>query len=724
MLTKNKSSVIKELKLKLMIAILILLFFCLFVFGINSYQEALKLAAEDVKRHSNSVALDMQNVLGKQMFQFSTFSDSKIFAELSRNILYTQYANRELKKLVDNNLLIDAAFISDGSEYIVEGFPLATLRFNNLGVINYTLDKLAKQNPLLKIELAYFDDKIDGLQNDTVGSLFIAIPLRSSNASLINPFDTTGVLFLLVNPEELTSKEKKLPYSNLKIIVNDKVWYGITNVQGKSTINIEEAVFDQDSDGQNVVVGVEHAKSYYTERVFSSIFYSSMVIALLFYIMFLYISRLSRRIINPITTLNKLATRLKEGQYQIPHKESEFIEFEQVYQTITHLADTITNQIKDLEQQRQRAEESEQVKANFLANMSHEIRTPMNGILGTLQVLQRQAIPFEAHQLVEKGLLSSKTLLTIVNDILDFSKIEAGRLTLESIPLDVSKLVELTVADLQPIAEAKHIKMTISHSEGYKEGWLGDPVRLKQIILNIMSNAVKFTDRGKVSLEISDQHDQLCLEVADNGIGMSKHIVDGLFSRFEQADKSTTRRYGGTGLGMAITKQLVDLMDGTIKVESELNVGTKFIVCLPLHRQSMSAVKKLRKTFSETPNLTGKTILVAEDNKINQSVFLAMIKPTHAKVIVAEDGLEAIALHEQYKPDMIFMDIQMPNMDGIDACLKIKEVDSKTPIVALTANVMNEDVKKYMRTGFTSHLGKPVELSLLYRELSFHLLED
>lgn len=679
---------------------------------------------EDVKRHSNSLSLDIQNTYGKNAYQLSALSDSKVLAELPYNILYTQYAYRQLKRLVDENDLVDAAFISDGSEYIVEGFPLSTLKFNNLGLINYTLEKITRQNPTYEIGLLYLSEEIENIQADDVnGSLFITIPLRSSNSSLINPYDTTSVLFLLINPAQLIREKNELEYSNVTIRVNDENWYSAKNSSSNSMLSFVETVFDRQNNGVDFEVTVSHDQGFYTKRVFETIFYSSIVIALLFLLMFIYISRLSKRITVPLGKLEKMANRLREGNYEVESQETEFREFETVYQTMELLSKRITKQITDLEQQKLRAEESERVKANFLANMSHEIRTPMNGILGTLQILQRQSLPSESQDLVDKGLLSSKTLLTIVNDILDFSKIEAGQLTLEEIPIDVSKLVELTVADLQPSAEIKSLNFVVDKSDDYQDGWLGDPVRIKQIILNLVSNAVKFTDSGHVTIKLSNPNAKLCLEVLDSGIGMSEKILSGLFTRFEQADKSTTRRYGGTGLGMAITKQLVDLMGGTIEVKSELKKGTHFTIHLPLKRATMAKVKKVRRAHSATPNLKGKKILVAEDNKINQAVFLAMVKPTNAEIKVAEDGVEAIAMHKEFSPDIVFMDIQMPNMDGIDACLKIKEVDSKTPIIALTANVMQEDVKKYMRTGFVSHLGKPVELSMLYRELN-HYLRD
>ncbi len=721
--SQNKKSVLKEIQFKLSFATLILISVCVLIFGLESYKQSISLAKEDVKRHSSSVALDLQNELAKQIYGLSSLADNKVLAELPTNLLYTQYAFRELKRIVNVNPLVDAAFISDGSEFVVEGYPLEALKFDRSTLLPYTKSLMQRNNADFQLELFYTPEIMDVESAITKGSLFLSIALRKSNESLIDPYQTTAILYLLLNPTYLLINDKNTNYSNTKVVVNGVNWFTKSNTHFDSDLTYTYPTFTTEKDGVNLDIQVVHDKNYYTTSVFNSIASSLFIIILTFVLLIFYMIKFSKRLKKPLKNLEKVANSIQSGRYIVCDIESEFLEFDSVFKAIDHMSTTVNQQFLDLQKQKLKAEVSEQAKGNFLANMSHEIRTPMNGILGTLQILQRQSLPYESEELVEKGILSSKMLLTIVNDILDFSKIEAGRLAIEVIPINVSKLVESTIAELQPEAESKGISIELTLDSSYREGWLGDPVRIKQIALNLLSNAIKFTDKGGVFIDLKVEDEQLFLKCRDTGIGMSKTIIGGLFSRFEQADKSTTRKYGGTGLGMAITSQLVSLMGGQITVDSELTKGTTFKLLLPLKQTDMKKLTVERKTKIGTPRLKGKTILLAEDNKINQTVFLAMMKPTLANIVVAFDGKEAVEKFNEVQPDIVFMDIQMPIMDGIEACIEIKKIDNRVPIVALTANVMSEDVAKYMATGFVAHIGKPVEINKLYRELDHYLIE-
>ncbi|WP_024609329.1 CHASE domain-containing protein [Pseudoalteromonas sp. TAB23] len=362
------------------------------------------------------------------------------------------------------------------------------------------------------------------------------------------------------------------------------------------------------------------------------------------------------------------------------------------------------------------AEQASQAKSEFLANMSHEIRTPMNGILGTLQLLQEQPLNEKSKEYLKKSLYSTRSLTTIINDILDFSKIEAGKLSLEYKSFDLFELIHHLESDLGLQASDKNIylKFIINIEHKY---WVGDPVRLRQIFLNLISNAIKFTSQGGVTVtfRLTDEN-KICCCISDTGIGISEQAIERLFERFEQAEQSTTREYGGTGLGLPITKSLIGLMNGEIKVTSQLDSGSQFYVYLPLKQAQIDDSTLITKNV-ELPDLSGKTILLAEDNKINQLVASAMLEPTKATIIIANNGLEAISLYESHKPDIIFMDIQMPKMDGLQACKKIKALNNEQIVIALTANVFTEQ-KEIYRQLFDGYVSKPIEKHELVGMLS------
>ncbi|ATG77989.1 CHASE domain-containing protein [Pseudoalteromonas sp. 1_2015MBL_MicDiv] len=386
------------------------------------------------------------------------------------------------------------------------------------------------------------------------------------------------------------------------------------------------------------------------------------------------------------------------------------------------IAFDLTQQIKHeeaLAQAKELAEQSSKAKSEFLANMSHEIRTPMNGILGTLQLLQEQPLNEKSQEYLKKSLYSTRALTTIINDILDFSKIEAGKLSLESMHFELNELINHLESDLALFANEKGIYLRFISNIDHNY-WIGDPVRLRQIFINLISNAIKFTHEGGVTVEFKLTDDNKIYGiVSDTGIGISQNAIDRLFERFEQAETSTTREYGGTGLGLPITKSLISLMKGEIKVTSTLNSGSQFCVYLPLKKANIKAID-LNTKYLEFPDLSNKTILIAEDNKINQLVATAMLEPTKANIVIANNGLEAIALYESLLPDIILMDIQMPKMDGFEAC---KKINSKQVIIALTANVFTEQKELYKQL-FDGYISKPIEKQELIKALHMNNTEE
>ncbi|MEP7702868.1 PAS domain S-box protein [Paraglaciecola sp. 25GB23A] len=378
------------------------------------------------------------------------------------------------------------------------------------------------------------------------------------------------------------------------------------------------------------------------------------------------------------------------------------------------------NAINELETAKQKAEHATQTKSEFLSNMSHEIRTPMNAILGGLQMVNINSLDTKSKVMLKNAVSSSQSLLTIINDILDYSKIESNKLSLEQEPFSMRDIIKSVKFEVDSLVSNKGIQLAIKIDESFHDRWLGDIVRVKQILLNLVSNAVKFTEKGSVNIFFSEipyhEKQAISIEVADTGIGISEEAQARIFDRFSQADNSTTRKFGGTGLGMSITISLTQMMGGTIDVKSKVGRGTNVRVILPLAITNKSISSLVQKSMTP-PQLKGKKILVAEDNEINQMVVQSMLESTNAALTIVDNGKQAVEAAKKEDFDLILMDIQMPEMDGVEAMKNISSFNNHIPIVALTANAMVDDVSNYLSQGFDAHIAKPIDISTLYGTL-------
>jgi len=373
---------------------------------------------------------------------------------------------------------------------------------------------------------------------------------------------------------------------------------------------------------------------------------------------------------------------------------------------IRALVESLDNKIIELNETNVRLLKADGAKDAFLANISHELRTPMNGICGSLQLLKDEKLDENALHLIDTALRSADILIMIVNEILDLSKIKAGKLKLEHRNFNLVELLTDVEVLFTKECQIKDIVFGIERHIQHEE-WRGDSLRIKQILLNVLNNAVKFTDSGHISLIIDSNVEQkrISITISDSGIGMNELELSKLFQTFEQADPSTTRKYGGTGLGMTIVKSLVEAMEGTIDVTSEKGKGTNVEIVLSII--PTMATKRSSSQIEEYEELN-LTALVAEDNKINQVIAQKMLDSLGCHVVMANNGKEAMQLLDDTF-DVILMDIQMPEMDGIKACELIKERRPYLPVIALTANVRPVDIEKYMATGFDDVIDKPLK---------------
>ncbi|WP_394251017.1 response regulator [Vibrio profundi] len=438
--------------------------------------------------------------------------------------------------------------------------------------------------------------------------------------------------------------------------------------------------------------------------------------------------------------LRKLTDAAKQVKQQGPgfqlqvNQKDELSEVASAFNKMSH---SLQSNYEEIQQARQEAEQASESKSRFLASMSHEIRTPMNGVLGILTLLQETKLTKEQNHLVNTATDSGELLLSIINDILDFSRMEANTLILEQKPFSVTDCINGTIESFTSSVNKKNLNLIATYHNTMPDVVIGDVHRFKQILLNLIGNAIKFTSEGTIEVAVSStQHkdDKVTLDckVIDTGIGIESTALSYLFDEFTMVDQGYSRSRDGSGLGLAICKRLAALMDGEISVSSQKGDGSTFAFNVTLEvdnskrEVNKSATQSQRSSISNT--VKNSRILVAEDNTANQLVIISMFKNVGMEIDIAQNGQQAVDMARNNDYNLIFMDISMPEKDGLEACQDIRQLSapdkSSVPIIALTAHALTGDRDKFINAGMNDYLSKPMRMSQIVSMLNKYIDEE
>ncbi|CAN1603178.1 response regulator [Pseudomonas sp. B21-028] len=470
-----------------------------------------------------------------------------------------------------------------------------------------------------------------------------------------------------------------------------------------------------------VIVGM--SSDAFSQRQQEILFKAAILALFALLFTFLVARRLASDLSRPIRDIGNAVKAIQQGDYSKPLPIVDDAELGALSRHINNLADGLDQASREQHQAmaqlirtREEAEKANSAKSEFLAMMSHELRTPMNGVLGMLQLLETTRMTDEQHEYTALASESTEHLLKVINDILDFSRIERSALELEHIPFNLTELVGSCAQSFQHSAAQRKLGLDLLIPDDMKALQVqGDPTRIRQILVNLIGNALKFTEQGRVTVQCQWQaldHELMWFTctVRDSGIGISPDSLERMFDAFQQADSSISRRYGGTGLGLPIARTLAERMGGTLRAQSEEGQGSVFTLEIPLALSTQNPTEMVPRRLSQgSEGGEGRNVLLVEDNPVNQTVIEAMLRSLGFTVSIAADGAQAIRSAESLMFELILMDCRLPVVDGYEATRRIRQLPgcSEVPIVALTANALQGDREACLAAGMNDYLAKP-----------------